>query len=397
MPYQTEPPGADGQAGLNWLTHPPGLRTLATLLEATCGETLRQPRPRFGLAGLSMDTQAGRVMVQEELVLEAPFGRLLRFRAGALNAPPLLLVAPMSGHAAAQLRDTVLGLLPDHQVYVTDWADARDVPLSAGAFGMDDYIDYLLRFMRAIGAGAHMVAICQSCVPALAAAALLAEDKDAAQARSLTLMAGPIDARVSPSPVNRFATGAPLDWFAEELISVVPAPLPGAGRRVYGGAMQLVASIGMEQRRRLASVAAGLADPMIFWRAMLELGSGMPRQQPVLDLAAEFYLDNLSEVFQRCALARGMLRHRGRPVRPECIRHGMLLTVEADSDEICGAGQTRAAHALCAGLPATAKRHLDVEGATHRDVFSGPHWREQVLPDLQRMLASLHQERREAV
>jgi polyhydroxyalkanoate depolymerase len=389
MPYQTEQPGTDSQTELNWLTHPPGLRTLAALLETTCGETLRQPRPQFGLAGLSLETEDGSVTVQEDLVLDAPFGRLLRFRAGALDAPPLLLVAPMSGHAAAQLRDTVLGLLPHYQVHVTDWADARDVPLSAGAFGMDDYIDYLLRFMRAIGAGAHMVAICQSCVPALAAAALLAEDNDPAQARSLTLMAGPIDARINPSPVNRFATGAPLDWFEEELISVVPAPLPGAGRRVYGGAMQLVASVGMEQRRRLASLAAGLADPLVFWRAMLELGSAMPRQQPVLDLAAEFYLDNLHEVFQRCALARGMLRHRGRPVRPERMRRGMLLTVEAVSDEICGAGQTRAAHALCAGLPAAARRHLDVEGATHRDVFSGPCWREQVLPELHRTLASL--------
>lgn len=397
MPYQTEQPGTDGQSGLNWLTHPPGLRTLAALLETTCGETLRQPRPQFGLTGLSLETEGGSVTVQEELVLDAPFGRLLRFRAGAPDAPPLLLVAPMSGHAAAQLRETVIGLLPHYQVHVTDWADAREVPLSAGAFGMDDYIDYLVRFMRAIGPGAHMVAICQSCVPALAAAALLAEDKDAAQARSLTLMAGPVDARINPSPVNRFATGAPLDWFGQELISVVAAPLPGAGRRVYGGAMQLVASIGMEQRRRLASVAAGLADPLVFWRAMLELGSTMPRQQPVLDLAAEFYLDNLHEVFQRCALARGVLRHRGRPVRPECIRQGTLLTVEAVSDEICGAGQTRAAHALCAGLPAAAMRHLDVEGATHRDVFSGPYWREQVLPELHQMLASVPQARRAAV
>ena len=396
MGYQTEQPGAGGLTGLNWLTHPPGMRTLAALLETTCGEALRQPRPQFGLAGTRLQTQGGSVTVQEEMVLDAPFGRLLRFRAGAQKAPPLLLAAPMSGHAAAQLRDTVLGLLPDYTVHVTDWADAREVPLSAGDFGMDDYIDYLLRFMRAIGPGAHLVAICQSCVPALAAAAMLAEDNDAAQARSLTLMAGPVDARINPSPVNRFATGAPLDWFEEEMISVVPAPLPGMGRRVYGGAMQVMASIGMEQQRRLASVAAGIADPLTFWQAMLELGSAMPRQQPVLDLTAELYLDNLHQVFQRCALAQGILRHRDRPVRPECIRRGTLLTVEATSDEICGAGQTRVAHALCTGLPAAARRHLDVEGATHRDVFSGPYWREQVLPELHRMLASRHQARRAA-
>ena len=397
MRHETGQPGAGDQTGLNWLTHPPGLRTLAALMETAFGEALRQPRPRFDLAGLTLDAADGSATVREELVLDAPFGRLLRFHTGRPDAPPLLLVAPMSGHAAAQLRDTVLGLLPDYQVHVTDWADAREVPLSAGDFGMDDYIDYLLRFMRAIGPGAHMIAICQSCVPALAAAALLAEENDPAQARSLTLMAGPIDARVNPSPVNRFATGAPLAWFEEELISVVPPPLPGAGRRVYGGAMQLVSSIGMEQRRRLASVAAGMTDPLAFWRSMLELGSSMPPQQPVLDLAAEIYLDNLSEVFQGYALARGMLRHRGRPVLPQRIRHGTLLTVEADADEICGAGQTRAAHGLCVGLPAADKRHVVVAGATHRDVFSGPCWREQVLPELRSMLAARHEPRRAAL
>lgn len=387
MPHHTDPPGADQPPVPNWLTHPPGLRALGALLESSWGETLRQPHPDFGLAGLRLNAAGRNAAVREQIVLALPFGRLLHFSAGNHDAPPVMLVAPMSGHAAAQLRDTVLGLLPDHPVYVTDWFDARDVPLAAGGFGLDDYIDYLLRFMRAIGPGAHMVAICQSCVPALAAAALLAEDQDPVRARSLTLMAGPVDARRNPSPVNRFATGAPLAWFEEELIDIVPEPLAGAGRRVYGGAMQLVASIGMEQRRRLAALAAGVGDPLAFWRAVMELGSAMPPQQPVLDLAAEFYLDNLSQVFQRCALARGELRHRGRLVRPERIRDGALLTVEADADEICGAGQTQAAHGLCAGLPPSARRHVVIAGAGHRDVFSGPCWHGQALPELRRLLA----------
>jgi len=397
MDDDTEKHGQIRQQAMNWLTHPPGLRELAAVLESGLGTSLRAPRPGFDLDGVMLGAPHRSQAVRQEVVDNAPFGRLLHFSAARdEHAPPVLLVAPMSGHAAAQLRDTVLGLLPDHRVYVTDWYDARDVPLTAGGFGLDDYIDYLLRFLRRIGPGVHMVAICQSCVPALAASALLAEDDDAAQPRSLTLMAGPIDARENPSPVNRFATGAPLRWFEEQLISTVPASLPGAGRRVYSGAMQIVTSTGMEQQRRMNALIASMGDPLRCWQAMLELGRAMPRQQPVLDLAAEFYLENLRDVFQRFAIARGALQHRGRPIRPHCFRHASLLTVEAESDEICGAGQTRAAHGLCSGLPDDARRHLHVAGATHRDVFSGPHWFGQVLPTLRRMLASHAQPRRAA-
>lgn len=373
-------------ASPGWTTHPPGMREVASMLESTLGERLRLPREAFGLHGMQVG-EAG--PVREDVVLRAPFGRLLRFGLPpAGNArPKVLLVAPMAGHGSAQLRDTVAGLVPHFDVHVTDWRDARDVPLAEGGFGQDDYIDYLLRFAAEVGPGAHMLAICQSCVPALAAVSILAEDDHPAQPLSLTMMAGPVDAAVNPSPVNRYATGAPLSWFEQQLISTVPDGSPGAGRRVYGGAMQLITSTTMENRRRMASLASSLFDPSRYWQAMLEMSRPMSPQQPVLDLAAEFYLDTLRDVFQQCALARGSLRHRGRPVRPQAIRNTALLTVEAAHDEICGAGQTAAAHGLCSGIDDAHKRHVVVDNASHRDVFSGETWRRQVLPEVLKTLS----------
>ena len=363
----------------NWTTHPPGMRELALMLESTWGDRLRLPRETFGIDGMEVGAAAP---VREEVVLSAPFGRLLRFSAAGNDRPRVLVVAPMAGHAAAQLRETVSGLLPACDVYITDWQDARNVPLAEGSFGLDDYIDYLLRFIAEVGPGAHMLAICQSCVPTLAALSLLAEDGHPGLPLSLTMMAGPVDAAVNPSPVNHYATGAPLSWFEAQLISTVPAPGPGAGRRVYAGAMQLITSASMENRRRLVSLSSSLFDPSRYWQAMMGMSSPMAPQQPVLDLAAEFYLDNLREVFQHHALARGTLRHRGRAIRPQGIRSMALLTVEGDQDEICGAGQTHAAHALCSGIDDTLKRHVIAQGAGHRDVFSGECWRLQVLPEV---------------
>jgi polyhydroxyalkanoate depolymerase len=368
------------------------MREIALMLETTWGDRLRLPRETFGLDGMQLGDLG---TVSEDIALEAPFGRLLRFGVAGRNRTRVLLVAPMAGHGAAQLRDTVAGLLPQYDVYVTDWRDARDVPLAEGGFGMDDYIDYVLRFSTEVGCGAHVIAICQSCVPTLAALALMAEDNQAAEPRSLTMMAGPVDARVNPGAVNRYATGAPLTWFDEQLISVVPAGAAGAGRRVYGGAMQLITSACMDNQRRMASFSSpfsafssSLFNPARYWQAMLEMGSAMSPQQPVLDLDAGLYLDNLREVFQQCSLAQGSLRHRGRPVRPEAIRGTVLLTVEGGQDEICGAGQTLAAHVLCSGIDDSRKRHLVAQGAGHRDVFSGEHWRTQVLPEVLATLES---------
>jgi len=372
----------------NWLTHPPGLRELALMLESTCGPSLRQPNPAFGIDSMLIGPPGQGRVVREQTVISAPFCRLLRFGLEPAARPAVLVVAPMSGHSAAQLRETVLALLPEYEVYLTDWRDARDVPLAEGDFGLDDYIDYLLRFMIHIGPAAQVLAICQSCVPALAATALLAQDEHPAQPYSLTLMAGPIDARLHPSPVNRFATGAPLAWFEDNLISTVASHLPGAGRRVYAGPMQLLTSLGMEGNRRMTTLAANWADPVRYWQAMLEMGKAIPLQQPVMDLTAEFYLDNLREVFQHYALARGCLRHRGRLVRPQAIKRTALLTVEARKDEICGAGQTLAAHQLCSGIPEARRFHFVAPGAAHRDVFSGAHWRKQVFPQVYKLAIS---------
>lgn len=366
-------------AAPNWTTHPPGMRELALMLETSLGDRLREPRESFGLDGALLGDLGP---VREEVVMELAFARLLRFCTGSADRARVLLVAPMAGHASAQMRETVAGLLPQFDVYVTDWRDARDVPLAEGGFGLDDNIDYLQRFIGETGAGAHILAICQACVPTLAAVSLLAEDAHPAQPASLTLMAGPVDAAREPSAVNRYATGAPLSWFEQQLISIVPAGAPGAGRAVYGGALQIISAAGMENRRRVASLSSSLFDPSRVLQAMLEISSPLPPQQPVLDLPAEFYIDNLREVFQNCALARGTLRHRGRPVNPGAIRRMVLLTVEGGQDEIVGAGQTAAAHALCSGLDAAAKRHVVVDGAGHREVFSGEFWRTEVLPEV---------------
>ena len=375
---------ATGKAGVpDWTTHPPGMGNMARMLESSLGDRLRLPRESFGIAGVRLDELG---TVREEVVLDAPFGRLLRFAAGAKKREAVLVVAPMSGHSSAQLRDTVRDLVPSFDVYVTDWRDASEVPPDDGDFGLDDYIDYLLKYIAEVGPRANVLAICQSCVPALAAVALMAEDRHAALPRTLILMAGPIDARCNPSTVNAFATGAPLEWFEQQLITTVAKDLPGAGRRVYSGAMQIVTAMGMEQRRRIATLESSLMNPFLYWPAVMQLASAMPEQQPVLDLAADFYLDNLREVFQEYALARGALLHRGRPVRPQAIRKLALLTVEAGNDEICGVGQTVAAHRLCSGLDASQKRHFEASNAGHRDVFSGKHWHEQVLPEVMKVL-----------
>lgn len=385
MRQQRNEPAA-GNAGMpDWSTHPPGMGNMARMLESSLGARLRLPRESFGIAGMRVGDLGE---VREEVVLDAPFGRLLRFAPGGQKRDAVLVVAPMSGHSSAQLRDTVRDLVPAFDVYVTDWRDASEVPPDEGDFGLDDYIDYLLRFIAEVGPQANVLAICQSCVPALAAVALMAEDLHAALPRTLTLMAGPIDARSNPSAVNEFATGAPLEWFERQLITTVAPDLPGAGRRVYSGAMQIVSAMGMERRRRIATLESSLMNPFLYWPAVMQLASAMPKQQPVLDLAADFYLDNLREVFQEYALARGTLLHRGRPVRPQAIRELALLTVEAGNDEICGAGQTVAAHQLCSGLDTSRKRHFEAENAGHRDVFSGKHWHEQVLPEVMKALQS---------
>jgi poly(3-hydroxybutyrate) depolymerase len=322
--------------------------------------------------------------VVEEIVASTPFGALRRFRKqGAAPEPRVLVVAPMSGHFATLLRDTVRTLLRDHDVHVTDWHNARDVPISAGSFGLDAYALHLKGFLAAIGPGAHLVAICQPSVPALAAVALMAEDDDPATPASLTLMAGPVDARIDPTAVNRLANSRPIEWFERSLISVVPIPLAGAGRRVYPGFVQLGAFMAMNKERHLRAFADYYAHLVAGEHGQAEaLRVFYEEYLAVSDLPAEFYLETVRRVFQEHELARGAYAIAGRRVDPRAIRRTALLTVEGEKDDICSVGQTLAAQDLCSGLRPYLRSHLVQAGAGHYGVFSGKRWQQQIYPVL---------------
>ena len=292
------------------------------------------------------------VPVTEEVALDLPFGSLLHFAKDVDTPQPRVLVAaPLSGHFATLLRGTIETLLRDHDVYVTDWTNARDVPVEAGRFGVDDYVAYLIRFLEEIGPGAHVLAVCQPCVQTLAAVAVMSEDRNPATPRSMTLMAGPIDTRESPTAVNELATSKPLAWFERKLIARVPARYAGGGRRVYPGFLQLVAFMTMnmdrhrEQHRKLyRHLAAGEIDEAEKIKAFYD------EYFAVLDLTEEFYLETIDRIFQKAELATGAFTYRGRKVDPGAIRDTALLTVEGGRDDICALGQTAAAHDLCSSL-----------------------------------------------
>lgn len=349
-------------------------------------------RPPFGIA--SVEVQGRAVPVVEEVVAATPFANLVRFRradaAPDAPLPRVLVAAPLSGHFATLLLATVKALLRDHEVYITDWQNMRDVPLSAGQFGLDDYVEHLIRFQTDIGPGGHMLAVCQPCVPALAAVAVMAEQSHPATPRSMTLMAGPIDTRVNPTKVNRLATAKSIEWFRANLITSVPWPYAGAGRDVYPGFIQLSAFMAMQPERHV--------------RAHLDLYQHLAEGRPaeaasiaafydeyfaVLDLSAEFYLETVEKVFQRAALAEGSLTFRAVKVDPGRIRRTALLTVEGERDDICAPGQTLAAHDLCTGLKPYMKRHHLQAGVGHYGVFSGRRWESQVYPIVQNFILSM--------
>ena len=355
--------------------------TLATTeIVARWGLTHR--RPAFGIDSVVVEGEA--VAVREEAVLRTPFGTLLRFAKDTDAVQPrVLLVAPLSGHFATLLRATVRTMLPDHDVFVTDWHNARDVGVAHGRFGLDEYIDHLVDFLREMGPGAHVVAVCQPCVPALAAAALMAEDGDEALPHSLTLMAGPIDARVNPTIVNDLAAGRSLEWFERNVIGIVPRRFAGAGRRVYPGFVQVAAFMRMNPERHRAAfrrlyddIVAGNEERAVATKAFYD------EYFAVLDLTAEFYLETITAIFQDHLLARGEFTWRGRPVDPAAITRTALLTVEGERDDICGVGQTAAAHDLCTSLtPYRRRQHLQA-GAGHFGVFSGARWEREVYPEI---------------
>ena len=322
------------------------------------------------------------VPVVEEAVLSTPFATLLRFaKPGVAVQPKVLVVAPMSGHFATLLRDTVRTVLQDHDVYVTDWHNVRDVPLAAGRFGLDEYTQHLIDFLAAMGPNANVIAVCQPCVAALAAVALMSEDKHPATPASLTLMAGPIDCRISPTGVNKLAVTKPIEWFERNLISRVPARHPGAGRRVYPGFVQLSAFMSMNKERHADAfkayyrhLAQGEFEQAEITRTFYE------EYMAVADLSADFYLETVKNVFQDHALPKGELLFRGRKINPAAIRRTALLTVEGERDDICAIGQTLAAQDLASSLRPYLRTHYVQPNVGHYGVFSGKRWQNHIYP-----------------
>jgi poly(3-hydroxybutyrate) depolymerase len=342
--------------------------------------TRRYPKPAFGL---DCTTIKGRpVAVSEEVVLTNDFCELRHFkRDGKHQDPRVLLVAPLSGHHATLLRGTVESLLPDHEVYITDWIDARQIPADKGGFDLDDHIHMVIDFLHFLGPNTHVIAVCQPSPSVLAAVSLMAAEDDPCQPASMTLMGGPVDTRESPTKVNELATERKLQWFADQLIHKVPAHYKGAGRAVYPGFIQLSGFMGMNLDRHLD------AHIELFHHLVQGDGDSVDEHRrfydeylAVMDLPGEFYLQTIRTIFQEHALPNGTLVSRGRKVDPGAITKTALLTVEGEKDDITGAGQCQAAHGLCRNLPSSMRQHHLQQKVGHYGVFNGRRWREEILP-----------------
>jgi poly(3-hydroxybutyrate) depolymerase len=340
-------------------------------------------RPAWRLDSVTVGDE--QLPVTEEVVAQTPFATLLRFAKPTTPAtaiqPRVLVVAPMSGHFATLLRDTVRTMLPDHDVHVTDWHNVRDVPLSAGRFGLDEYTQHIIDFLAVMGPGSHVLAVCQPCVAALAAVSLMSEDGHPATPSSLTLMAGPIDCRISPTAVNELAITKPIAWFESKLISRVPMQHTGRGRRVYPGFVQLSAFMSMNRERHANAfkdyfqhLVDGEFDKAEATRTFYE------EYMAVADLSADFYLETVRLVFQEYALPKGELMFRGRRVDPSAIRRTALLTVEGERDDICAVGQTLAAQDLATNLRPYMRTHYVQPNVGHYGVFSGKRWQNHIYP-----------------
>ncbi len=325
------------------------------------------------------------IAITEAVVVNKPFCRLIHFKkdANGLQQPKVLLVAPMSGHHSTLLRDTVRGLLPDHDVYITDWTDARMVPLSAGPFHLDDYIFYVQEFMRLLAPNLHVISVCQPTAPVLAAISLMASAKDKKMPKTMTMMGGPIDPRKSPTKVNNLATEKKFSWFENTVIYAVPPNYPGFGRKVYPGFLQHAGFIAMNPGRHAQShrefymhLVTGDCESAESHRQFYN------EYNAVLDMPAECYLDTIKTVFQDFSLAKGTWEVDGQLVRPQDITNVALFTVEGELDDISGAGQTQAAHDLCSGIPAGMKQDFVAPECGHYGIFSGRRWRELICPKI---------------
>ena len=393
--------GASKLAGLGagWLNNPSnpfGYSTMgpvvAASLEVFAHAAAPRGKPEFGI----LSTRVGRkeVRVDEQILLRKPFGQLKHFaKDGAAAGPPLLIVAPMSGHYATLLRGTVERLLPGHDVYITDWRDAKLVPLSQGSFDLDDYIDYLIEFLELIGERTgqrpHLLAVCQPAVPAFAATALMAADKSRWRPKTLTMMGGPIDTRKAPTAVNTLATQRPFGWFEHNVVATVPMIYPGSGRKVYPGFLQLAGFMTMNLGSHLIS----------HWEMFKHLvvgdeeGADSTRKfydeyRSVCDMTAEFYLQTVDVVFQRHLLPEGEMMHRGRRVDPDAIRDTALLAIEGERDDISGIGQTKAALDITTKLPKAKKQYFLARDVGHYGIFNGRRWREKIAPVVEKFIAA---------
>ena len=363
------------------------IRSMLAVTETVAALEVTHRHPPFKIESVSID--GNEVPIREEIIASTPFGRLLRFaKAGEFDQPRILIVAALAGHFATLLRGTIRTLLPDHDVFLAEWQNARDVPTAAGDFGLDEYIEHLMDFLNEIGPGTHLMAVCQPCPLAVAAASLMAEDEHHAQPASLILLAGPIDARINPGPVNAFATKRSLKSLERSVITRVPRPYKGAGRKVYPGFLQAIGFISLAPERHLRAFA-GLAIDIVRGSdsAAARTKEFYEEYLSVLDVTAEFYLETAAAIFKNHDLARGAMSSRGRRVDPGAIETA-LLTIEGENDELCPPGQTRAAHDLCTGIPADRKRHLLQAGVGHYGVFSGTRFDREIYPVIREFVAA---------
>nr|WP_166178569.1 polyhydroxyalkanoate depolymerase [Altererythrobacter segetis] len=354
---------------------------VASALEVFAHLYEERGKPAFGIE--SVQAHGKRHKLHEAVALVKPFGGLRHFRRAGLpkDAPKLLIVAPMSGHYATLLRGTVARMAENHEVWITDWADAKMVPLSEGTFDLDDYIDYLIEFLRFIGEGTHVLAVCQPSVPAYAAAAIMGAENDPCRPATLTLMGGPVDTRASPTGVNDIALARPLAWFESHVVATVPLNYPGAGRKVYPGFLQLAGFISMNLETHMLShyemfkhLTLGDTESAAATKTFYD------EYLSVSDMTAEFYLETIEQVFQKHALPKGEFIHRGKPVDPGAIRDTALLAIEGERDDISGIGQTRAALNLAGKLPRAKKKYFLARDVGHYGIFNGSKWRAQIAP-----------------
>lgn len=362
-----------------------GGQILSSALEVFAHAAAPRGKPAFGLDFTTIDGKT--VEIHEEIALRKPFGQLLHFkRQGVEGGPKLLIVAPMSGHYATLLRGTVERMLPVADVYITDWRDAKLVPLSDGKFDLDDYVDYLIEFLETIGSnegqgGSHMLAVCQPSVPCYAAACVMSADNNPARPRTLTMMGGPIDTREAPTAVNTLATERPHSWFSQNVIATIPGTYPGAGRRVYPGFLQLAGFMSMNLGNHMMSHYEMFKHLVQGEDLEAEATKDFYEEyRSVCDMTAEFYLQTIDVVFQDHALPKGTMTHRGRLVDPAAITDIAILAIEGERDDISGLGQTKAALKISTSLSEDKKRYYMAEGAGHYGIFNGSKWRTKVAP-----------------